>query len=315
MRLLGALGARPLALVVDLSAGGADRELLEIATEGARESLRLGGFAAEETPILWGALDRALLRSGVSAMGDLLGGLGAWTLECAARPVRDRRSEPFLMAIEDRFNVAGRRLVVTGRIERGRVRVGDRLVLHGTTAAPKQILGVEMFRRVLDEAHAGDVVGLLLADTLFHEVKRGDLLTDTQTGSAFTREVRAVIHLQDREVCGYTGSFDGVVVVLHLRTACHCATMRLADDPPWRWDRELEHGRTLVVDLTLEEPCWFEAGARFALRVRGSGVGVGVLLKECTGPERAALGPPARPSLVLREPQPDATRGIPAARR
>jgi elongation factor Tu len=284
LRLLRALGERPLALVIDdPRSPDPEPELRALARGELQEQLASAGFSAG-TPIVWGSLREALAEAeegmGPSATAGLLTPLSRWIGASADGPRRDRRTEPFFMPIEDRFNMPGHQLVVTGRIERGTVRVGDTLVLRGSTSTQGRVAGVEMFRRRLEEAFAGDVVGLLLDDTRFAEVDRGDLLTAAETPVDRRRRVRAVVYLKDRAACGYQGSFAAAVFVVHLRTASHRARMRLAPDHPWGWDRELAHDRTVVVDLELEEPCWYQPGARFALRVEGIGAGFGVFLAD-----------------------------------
>ncbi|KIG15188.1 Translation elongation factor Tu [Enhygromyxa salina] len=271
LRLLRSLGERPLAVVIDDPRS--DHDAGELRTE-----LVSAGFPAALTPIVWGSLREAVADPDALATSDLLRPFVAWIVESASRPGRDLRTEPFFLSIEDRFNMPRDQLIVTGRIERGTVRTGDTLTLHGSPTTTKRVLGIEVFRRRLVEAEAGDVVGLLLENTRFAEVKRGDLLTALRTPGELRRRVRAAVHLQAREVCGYHGSFDGAVFTLHLRTAIHRATMRLAADHACGWDLEIDHDRTLVVDLELEEPCWYEPGARFGLRIGGKGAGFGVLL-------------------------------------
>src|SRR5438874_6630597 len=182
---------------------------------------------------------------------------------------------PFAMPIEDIFSISGRGTVVTGRIERGKVKVGEEIEIVGFRATQKKIVtGVEMFRKLLDEGIAGDNVGLLLRGTEKEDVERGQVVCKPSSITPHTKFKAEAYVLTKEEGGRHTPFFSGYRPQFYLRTTDVTGDMKLPDG------REMVvPGDNVNLEITLGTPIAIEDALRFAIREGGHTVGAGVVTK------------------------------------
>jgi elongation factor Tu len=251
-----------------------DEELLELVEMEVRELLSSYDFPGDDTPIITGSALKALEGDtsdiGVPSIEKLLEALDAYI------PVPDRPvDQPFLMPIEDVFSISGRGTVVTGRIERGVVKVGDEIEIVGIKDTAKTTCtGVEMFRKLLDSGEAGDNVGVLLRGTKREEVERGQVLCKPGSITPHTKFEAEVYVLSKEEGGRHTPFFSNYRPQFYFRTT----DVTGACDLPEGVEMVMP-GDNIKMTVSLIAPIAMEDGLRFAIREGGRTVGAGVVSK------------------------------------
>ena len=251
-----------------------DAELLELVEMEIRELLDAYDFPGDDTPIVVGSALKALegedSELGTQSILKLLEAMDAYIPE----PERDT-DKPFLMPIEDVFSISGRGTVVTGRVERGIVRVGDEIEIVGIKDTAKTTCtGVEMFRKLLDEGVAGDNVGVLLRGTKREEVERGQVLAKPGSITPHTHFEAEVYVLSKDEGGRHTPFFNGYRPQFYFRTT----DVTGACDLPEGIEMVMP-GDNVKMTVKLIAPIAMEEGLRFAIREGGRTVGAGVVAK------------------------------------
>ena len=259
--------------------GGVDSEeyaeMLELVEMELRELLDLYEFPGDDTPIIVGSALMALEGKddnelGTSAVKKLVEALDAYIPE----PVR-AVDQPFLMPIEDVFSIAGRGTVVTGRVERGVIKVGEEIEIVGITDTAKTTCtGVEMFRKLLDEGRAGENCGILLRGTKREEVQRGQVLAHVGTVTPHTKFTSEVYVLSKDEGGRHTPFFKGYRPQFYFRTTDVTGACELPAGTEM-----VMPGDNVQMEVTLIHPIAMEEGLRFAIREGGRTVGAGVVAK------------------------------------
>jgi elongation factor Tu len=254
-----------------------DPELLELVELELRELLDSYDFPGDEIPIVRGSALQALESD--STDPDAPEYQPIWELlrvidEYIPEPVREV-DKPFLMPIEDVFSIKGRGTVVTGRVERGRIRVGDEVEIVGLGPTRKTVVtGVEMFRKTLDEGIAGDNIGVLLRGIDRDEVERGMVLAEPGSITPHTTFESEVYVLKKEEGGRHTPFFDGYRPQFYIRTMDVTGTVHLPEGVEM-----VMPGDNVNLIVELIEPVALEVGSRFAIREGGRTVGAGVLTK------------------------------------
>jgi elongation factor Tu len=251
-----------------------DAELLELVEMEVRELLSSYDFPGDDTPIVIGSALKALegdtSEIGVPSIEKLVAALDAYIPE----PKRDIE-KPFLMPIEDVFSISGRGTVVTGRVDRGKVKVGEEVEIVGIKDTIKTTCtGVEMFRKLLDEGVAGDNIGVLLRGTKRDEVERGQVLAKPGTITPHTHFECEVYVLSKEEGGRHTPFFNGYRPQFYFRTT----DVTGACDLPEGVEMVMP-GDNVKMVVKLIAPIAMEEGLRFAIREGGRTVGAGVVSK------------------------------------
>ncbi|MBL37519.1 MAG: elongation factor Tu [Xanthomonadales bacterium] len=251
-----------------------DEELLELVEMEVRELLSDYDFPGDDTPIITGSALKALEGDesdiGVPSIVKLIEALDDYI----PTPERDT-DKPFLMPIEDVFSISGRGTVVTGRIERGIVKVGDELEIVGIHDTTKTICtGVEMFRKLLDQGEAGDNVGVLLRGTKRDDVERGQVLAKPGTITPHTKFEAEVYVLSKDEGGRHTPFFKGYRPQFYFRTTDVTGAVELPEGVEM-----VMPGDNVKIQVELIAPIAMEEGLRFAIREGGRTVGAGVVAK------------------------------------
>ena len=251
-----------------------DEELLELVEMEIRELLDLYDFPGDDTPIIIGSALKALEGDqsdiGAPAVLKLVETLDSYIPE----PVRDIE-KPFLMPIEDVFSISGRGTVVTGRIERGIVNVGDEIEIVGIRDTTTTVCtGVEMFRKLLDEGRAGENVGVLLRGTKREDVERGQVLSKKGTITPHTKFEAEVYILSKDEGGRHTPFFKGYRPQFYFRTTDVTGACELPEGV-----EIVMPGDNVKMDVELINPIAMDEGLRFAIREGGRTVGAGVVSK------------------------------------
>jgi elongation factor Tu len=251
-----------------------DAELLELVEMEVRELLSSYDFPGDDTPIIIGSALKALegedSEQGVQSIVKLIEAMDAYI----PQPERDT-DKPFLMPIEDVFSISGRGTVVTGRVERGIVKVGEEVEIVGINPTTKTTCtGVEMFRKLLDEGQAGDNVGVLLRGTKRDEVERGQVLAKPGTITPHTKFEAEVYILSKDEGGRHTPFFKGYRPQFYFRTTDVTGAVELPEGVEM-----VMPGDNIQMVVTLIAPIAMEEGLRFAIREGGRTVGAGVVAK------------------------------------
>jgi elongation factor Tu len=251
-----------------------DAELLELVEMEVRELLSSYKFPGDDTPVVVGSALKALegdsSEIGVPAIYKLIAEMDSYIPE----PERDIE-RPFLMPIEDVFSISGRGTVVTGRIERGRVKVGEEVEIVGIRDTVKTTCtGVEMFRKLLDEGVAGDNVGVLLRGTKRDDVERGQVLAKPGSIKPHTHFEAEVYVLSKEEGGRHTPFFDGYRPQFYFRTTDVTGAVSLPEGVEM-----VVPGDNVKVTVKLINPIAMDEGLRFAIREGGRTVGAGVVAK------------------------------------
>jgi elongation factor Tu len=252
-----------------------DPELIELVELELRELLSQYEFPGEEIPIIRGSALKAL-ESGdpgsevCKPIVELMEAIDSYI----PTPERDT-DKPFLMPVEDIFSITGRGTVGTGRIERGRVKVGEEMEMVGLGADRKTVVtGVEMFRKLLDEGQAGDNVGLLLRGVDKDELKRGMVIAAPGTITPHTKFEGNVYVLKKEEGGRHTPFFNGYRPQFYFRTTDVTGSVELPEGVEM-----VMPGDNVTMKVELIEPIAMEEGLRFAIREGGRTVGAGVVGK------------------------------------
>ena len=249
-----------------------DPELVDLVEMEIRELLDKYGFPGDKTPIVRGSALKALEGVPGEQGVDSILHLAKTMDEYFSDPKREG-DKPFLMPVEDVFSIAGRGTVVTGRIERGKVKVGDDVEIIGLRDTQKTICtGVEMFRKLLDEGQAGDNVGLLLRGTKREDVARGQVLAKPGSITPHTKFEAEVYVLSKEEGGRHTPFFKGYRPQFYFRTTDVTGSVEIEADM-------VMPGDNVKMVVTLISPIAMEEGVRFAIREGGRTVGAGVVAK------------------------------------
>ncbi len=251
-----------------------DEELLELVEMEIRELLDQYEFPGDDTPIIIGSALKALEGDqsdiGAPAVQKLVETLDAYIPE----PERDVE-KPFLMPIEDVFSISGRGTVVTGRIERGIVKVGEEIEIVGVKDTEKTTCtGVEMFRKLLDEGRAGENVGVLLRGTKREEVERGQVLAAPGSITPHTKFEAEVYILSKDEGGRHTPFFSNYRPQFYFRTTDVTGAVALPDGVEM-----VMPGDNIKMTVEMIAPIAMDEGLRFAIREGGRTVGAGVVAK------------------------------------
>ncbi len=250
-------------------------EMLELVEMELRELLDLYEFPGDDTPIIVGSALMALEGKddnelGTTAVKKLVEALDTFIPE----PVR-AIDQPFLMPIEDVFSIAGRGTVVTGRVERGVVKVGEEIEIIGIADTAKTTCtGVEMFRKLLDEGRAGENCGILLRGTKREEVQRGQVLAKPGSVKPHTKFTSEIYVLSKDEGGRHTPFFKGYRPQFYFRTTDVTGACELPEGTEM-----VMPGDNVQMEVTLIHPIAMEEGLRFAIREGGRTVGAGVVAK------------------------------------
>jgi elongation factor Tu len=252
-----------------------DAELLELVEMEVRDLLSTYDFPGDDTPIIIGSALMALNGQDDNGMGTTAVKTLVETLDSyIPEPVRaiDR---PFLMPIEDVFSISGRGTVVTGRVERGIVRIQEEIEIVGLRPTTKTTCtGVEMFRKLLDEGRAGENCGVLLRGTKRDEVERGQVLAKPGTIKPHTKFEAEVYVLSKEEGGRHTPFFKGYRPQFYFRTTDVTGSCELPEGVEM-----VMPGDNIKMVVTLIKPIAMEDGLRFAIREGGRTVGAGVVAK------------------------------------
>ncbi len=252
-----------------------DEELLELVEMEVRELLAAYDFPGDDTPIITGSALMALQgkddnEMGTTAVKKLVEALDSYI------PEPDRAIDlPFLLPIEDVFSISGRGTVVTGRVERGIVKVGEEVEIVGIKDTVKTVCtGVEMFRKLLDEGRAGENVGVLLRGTKRDDVERGQVLCKPGSIKPHTKFECEVYVLSKDEGGRHTPFFKGYRPQFYFRTTDVTGSCELPEGVEM-----VMPGDNVKMEVTLIAPIAMEDGLRFAIREGGRTVGAGVVAK------------------------------------
>jgi elongation factor Tu len=251
-----------------------DKELLELVEVEVRELLSKYEFPGDKTPIIIG--------SALKAMEGDKGELGEGAILKLAEALdtyipQPKRviDKPFLMPVEDVFSISGRGTVVTGRVERGVIKVGEEIEIVGLRPTTKTVCtGVEMFRKLLDEGQAGDNVGILLRGTKREEVERGQVLAKPTTITPHTKFTAEIYVLSKEEGGRHTPFFNGYRPQFYFRTTDVTGSLELP-----KGTEMVMPGDNVTITVALIQPIAMEEGLRFAIREGGKTVGAGVVAK------------------------------------
>jgi elongation factor Tu len=251
-----------------------DAELLELVELEVRELLSKYEFPGDAIPIVKGAAKLAL-EGDKSELGEQSIFKLADALDSYIPTPKRAIDQPFLMPIEDVFSISGRGTVVTGRIERGIVKVGDEIEIVGLKPTIKTVCtGVEMFRKLLDEGQAGDNVGVLLRGTKREEVERGQVLAKPAAITPHTKFECEVYVLSKEEGGRHTPFFNGYRPQFYFRTTDVTGSVQLPAGTEM-----VMPGDNIKMVVTLIQPIAMDQGLRFAVREGGKTVGAGVVAK------------------------------------
>ncbi len=251
-----------------------DKELLELVEMEVRELLSKYEFPGDDTPIVIGSAKLAL-EGDKSEMGEGSIMKLADALDSYIPQPKRAIDGPFLMPVEDVFSISGRGTVVTGRVERGIVKVGDDLEIVGLKPTLQTVCtGVEMFRKLLDQGQAGDNVGVLLRGTKREEVERGQVLAKPGSITPHTKFTAEVYVLSKEEGGRHTPFFQGYRPQFYFRTTDVTGSVELPSGTEM-----VMPGDNVSITVTLIAPIAMEEGLRFAIREGGRTVGAGVVAK------------------------------------
>ena len=251
-----------------------DPELLDLVELEVRELLSSYNFPGDEIPIIRGSA-LAVLENGDKTIGEesivkLMEAVDNYI------PQPDRpKDKPFLMPIEDVFSISGRGTVVTGRVERGVIKVGDAIEIVGIKPTQTTTCtGIEMFRKLLDQGEAGDNIGVLLRGTKREEVERGQVLAAPKTITPHTKFKSECYILTKEEGGRHTPFFSNYRPQFYFRTTDVTGTIELPEGTEM-----VMPGDNVTITVSLIVPIAMDEGLRFAIREGGHTVGAGVVAK------------------------------------
>jgi elongation factor Tu len=249
-----------------------DEELLDLVEMEIRELLDEYEFPGDDTPIIRGSALEAL-NDPDGPWGDKIVELFEAIDEYIPEPQRET-DKPFIMPVEDVFSITGRGTVATGRVERGVLKVQDEVELVGLMEAPRKVVvtGVEMFRKLLDQAQAGDNIGALLRGVQRDEIERGQVLAKPGSIKPHTKFKAEVYVLKKEEGGRHTPFFNGYRPQFYFRTTDITGSIALPEGVEMCMP-----GDNITMDIELINPIAIEEGLRFAIREGGRTVGAGVV--------------------------------------
>ncbi|RCX06860.1 translation elongation factor 1A (EF-1A/EF-Tu), partial [Extensimonas vulgaris] len=251
-----------------------DEELLELVEMEVRELLDKYDFPGDTTPIIRGSAKLAL-EGDKGPLGEQAILKLAEALDTYIPTPQRAIDQPFLMPVEDVFSISGRGTVVTGRIERGVIKVGEEIEIVGIRETQKTVCtGVEMFRKLLDQGQAGDNVGILLRGTKREDVERGQVLAKPGTIKPHTHFTAEVYVLSKEEGGRHTPFFNNYRPQFYFRTTDVTGAIELPADKEM-----VMPGDNVTITVKLINPIAMEEGLRFAIREGGRTVGAGVVAK------------------------------------
>ncbi|MBV7391380.1 MULTISPECIES: elongation factor Tu [Enterococcus] len=250
-----------------------DEELLELVEMEVRDLLTEYDFPGDDTPVIAGSALKAL--EGEASYEEKILELMAAVDEYIPTPVRDT-DKPFMMPVEDVFSITGRGTVATGRVERGQVRVGDEIEIVGIAeeTAKTTVTGVEMFRKLLDYAEAGDNIGALLRGVAREDIQRGQVLAKTGTITPHTKFSAEVYVLSKEEGGRHTPFFTNYRPQFYFRTTDVTGVVELPEGTEM-----VMPGDNVTMEVELIHPIAVENGTKFSIREGGRTVGAGVVTK------------------------------------
>jgi elongation factor Tu len=251
-----------------------DKELLDLVEMEVRELLSKYEFPGDKTPIVIGSALKAL-EGDKSDLGEGSIFKLAEALDSYIPLPKRALDQPFLMPVEDVFSISGRGTVVTGRVERGIVKVSEEIEIVGLKPTQKTVCtGVEMFRKLLDEGQAGDNIGVLLRGTKREEVERGQVLAKPGSITPHTKFQAEVYVLSKEEGGRHTPFFNGYRPQFYFRTTDVTGSAELPSGTEM-----VMPGDNVSITVSLIAPIAMEEGLRFAIREGGRTVGAGVVTK------------------------------------
>ena len=254
-----------------------DPELLELVEMEIRETLNEYEFPGDDTPIIQGSALEALEYNGGDMNAPELKSI--WELMEAVDsyiPTPERKADlPFLMPVEDVFTITGRGTVATGRVERGQLKTGEEVEIVGLTEEKRKTVctGIEMFRKILDYAEAGDNIGCLLRGVQRNEIERGQVLSKPNSIHPYTKFVGQVYVLTKEEGGRHTPFFNNYRPQFYFRTTDVTGIIRLPDGVEMCMP-----GDNVEMSVELITPIAIEKGLRFAIREGGRTVGSGAVI-------------------------------------
>jgi elongation factor Tu len=249
-----------------------DPELLDLVELEVRELLSKYEFPGDKIPIIKGSALAALEGRDPKLGGESILALMKAVDEYIPQPERPK-DRPFLMPIEDVFSISGRGTVVTGRIERGIIKVGEEVEIIGLRPTTKTVVtGVEMFRKLLDQGEAGDNIGALLRGTKREEVERGQVLAKPGSITPHTKFKAEAYILTKEEGGRHTPFFSNYRPQFYFRTTDVTGTVKLPDGTEM-----VMPGDNITMEIELITPIAMDEGLRFAIREGGRTVGAGVV--------------------------------------
>jgi elongation factor Tu len=251
-----------------------DKELLDLVELEVRELLSKYEFPGDDVPIIRGSALKALEGDtgelGTPAIQQLMDAIDTYIPE----PKREV-DKPFLMPVEDVFSISGRGTVATGRVERGKIKVGEEVEIVGIKATTKSVVtGVEMFRKLLDEGLAGDNIGCLLRGTKREEIERGQVLAKPGSITPHTKFQAEAYILTKEEGGRHTPFFKGYRPQFYFRTTDVTGVCELPEGTEM-----VMPGDNVSIKVELIMPIAMDEGLRFAIREGGRTVGAGVVTK------------------------------------
>jgi elongation factor Tu len=251
-----------------------DAELLELVEMEVRELLSKYEFPGDDTPIVIGSALKAL-EGDTSDMGEGAIMKLAEALDTYIPQPKRALDGPFLMPVEDVFSISGRGTVVTGRVERGVIKVGEEIEIVGLKPTVNTVCtGVEMFRKLLDQGQAGDNVGILLRGTKREDVERGQVLAKPGSITPHTKFTAEIYVLSKDEGGRHTPFFNGYRPQFYFRTTDVTGSIELP-----KGTEMVMPGDNVSIVVALIQPIAMEEGLRFAIREGGRTVGAGVVAK------------------------------------
>jgi len=251
-----------------------DQELLELVEMEVRELLSKYDFPGDDTPIVIGSALKAM-EGDATDMGEGAIMKLAEALDSYIPEPKRALDGPFLMPVEDVFSISGRGTVVTGRVERGVVKVGEEIEIVGLKPTVKTVCtGVEMFRKLLDQGQAGDNVGVLLRGTKREDVERGQVLAKPGSITPHTKFTAEIYVLSKEEGGRHTPFFNGYRPQFYFRTTDVTGSIELPAGTEM-----VMPGDNISITVALIQPIAMEEGLRFAIREGGRTVGAGVVAK------------------------------------
>jgi len=252
-----------------------DPELLDLVELEVRELLKKYEFPGDEIPVIRGSAKAAMDAGGKDAKANesilkLMEAVDSYI------PTPERAiDKPLLMAVEDVFSISGRGTVGTGRVERGKVKVGDKVEIIGLRETRETVVtGVEMFRKLLDQGEAGDNIGALLRGTKREEVERGQVLAKPGSITPHTKFKAEAYILTKEEGGRHTPFFSNYRPQFYFRTTDVTGTIKLPEGTEM-----VMPGDNIAMEIELIAPIAMDEGLRFAIREGGRTVGAGVVAK------------------------------------